>query len=355
MMRLHGLLSLIVLSCACTNRFTPRERLMSLSNPAASAAQAGGGQALVPTIAFTSTRDFTATRDPVSAEIYVMNSDGTNQRRITFNDAGDGFANLSPDGRWIVFDSNRLRAEGEPLNTSDLFLMRTDGSAQVFLTRGSSPSWSADGKSIAFHRSASGTGQPIKPDPGAATIDNDIFIARIEDLQKGLAPTNITNSPQWIDDDPDWSPAGQRIAFTRHALTDDQNNSVTAEIYVINVDGTGLTRLTTNGEEERAPAWSPDGRRIVYSCRKGSNGTFETCVMNADGSRQRRLSTNTETDLSATFSPDGKKILFQRRMNDGMQLFTMNADGTSPVQLTAGPGRNLLAHWGVLRVDVKKE
>ena len=346
-MRLHGLLSLIALSCACTNRGTPRERLMGVSHPA-SAGQASGAPILVPTIAFTSTRDS-------NWEIYLMNSDGTDQRRMTQNDVGDGFANLSPDGTWIVFDSNRRRATGEPVNTSDLFLMRADGSEQVFLTRGSSATWSPDGRFIAFHRSASGTGQPIKIDPGSATVDSDIFVARIEDLKKGLAPTNITNSADWIDDDPDWSPDGRRIAFTRHAVTDSQHNSITAEIYVMNADGTGLTRLTTNAEEERSPAWSPDGRRIVYSCRKGSNGTFETCVMSADGSRQQRLSTNDEQDLSATFSPDGTKILFQRRVDGAPQLFSMNADGTNPIQLTSGPGLNVLAHWGVLRVHVKED
>ena len=354
MTKFHGLLSLIALSCACTNGGMPHERLMGVSHASASLEQGWGAPTLVPTIVFTSTRDAASPADFNGSEIYVMNSDGTDQRRITQNNAGDGFANLSPDGKWIVFDSNRSRAEGEPLNTSDLFLMRADGSEQTFLTRGSSASWSPDGKSIAFHRSASGTGRPIRIDPGSATIDSDIFIARIEDLEKGMAPTNITNSPEWIDDDPDWAPDGQRITFTRHSVTDNQNNSVTAEIYVMNVDGTGLTRLTTNGEEERGPAWSPDGARIVYSCRKGSNGTFETCVMNADGSNQQRLSTNTVPDLTATFSPDGEKILFHRTAN-GAQLFTMNADGTNPVQLTNGPGVNLLAHWGVLRVHVKED
>src|SRR5262249_46139911 len=76
---------------------------------------------LESTIAFSSTRD-DPTRVPVAdaAEIYLMSPDGTNLRRLTDNDAGDGFANLSPDGKKIVFDSDRISGHA---NITDLFLM----------------------------------------------------------------------------------------------------------------------------------------------------------------------------------------------------------------------------------------
>jgi TolB protein len=180
-----------------------------------------------------------------------------------------------------------------------------------------------------------------------------------DDLLAGVAqPTNITNSPGMIDDDPDWSPDGQKIVFTSHPVTDDPRFSNQAELYVMDANGSGLQQLTHNNYEERAPAWSPDGSRIVYSCRIG-DGTnpFRICVINADGTGFQQLTNESDSisDLTATWSPDGEQILFHRRVPpDGQQLFVMteNSDGTwsAPAQLTFPPGINNLAHWGELRV-----
>src|SRR6266516_845189 len=299
--------------------------------------RAGKQEVLRSTIAFVSTRHDPAA-DPavdaqrawLAAEIYLMDGDGTNPRRVTENTYSDGFPSLSPDGTRIVFDSNRLRAEGDPFNTSDLFVMNADGTAQTLLVRGSSATWSPDSRKIAFHASASGTGKPINFLPGAATTDSDIFVMDVGDfLKNGARPRNITNNPAAIDDDPDWSPTGQKIIFTSHAVTDNTDNHVTAEIYVVDADGKRKpTRLTNNTEEERAPSWSPDGKRIVFCCRRGGPD-FEICVMNADGTGQVQLTDNTIGDLTPSWSPDGKKIVFHRRVGGRgqFQLFLINADG----------------------------
>jgi TolB protein len=307
-----------------------------------------------------STIAFTSTRDNAIAEIYLMNPDGTNLRRLTETvnpTDGNIFPVLSPDGKKIVFDSNRNRVVGEPGNTSDLFVMNTDGAEQMFLIRGSSATWSPDSKYIAFHASASGIGLPIKLDAGAATSDSDIFVANVDDLLAGVAGRiNLTNNPEAIDDDPDWSPDGQRILFTSHPVTDNPFRSNLAEAYVINVDGTGLTRLTFNLEEERGLSWSPDGTRIVYMCRIGGGfSDFEICVMNADGSDRQQLTDNTAFEGTPTFSPDGQQIVWARSMVGGQQLWLMNADGTGQMQLTNPPGLNTIANWGVLRVHIPRQ
>ena len=189
---------------------------------------------LVPTIVFSSTHDYDSTHDctvvrcdlPLfTAEIYMTGSDGIDPRRLTSNTAADLFPALSPDGTKIAFESNRNHLDtGEPRNTGDLFVMDTDGEAQTLLTRGSSPTWSPDGKWIAFHASASyyasgglETGLPIRSEPGAPTSDSDIFVANVDDLMSGaVSPVNVTNSPEAIDEDADWSPVTAQIAFSSH-------------------------------------------------------------------------------------------------------------------------------------------
>ena len=310
----------------------------------------------VPAIAFTSTRD-------ANGEIYLMltNEDGTaidtlNPIRVTDNDVGDAFPQLSPDGKRIVFDSNR-DIPGLPINISDLFIMRSDGNGQKRLTRGSSGTWSPDGEYIAFHRSASGSGLPIKVDPGAATTDSDIFVMRVPDLDSDVIDestmTNITNSEAYIDDDADWSPDGQKIVYTRHGVNDNHMNSTTAEVCVLTLgDPIGVQcYLGDNGEEERAPTWSPDGARIAYMCRSGIRGgnAFEICVIEADGTGRVQLTDNAVFDGTGSWSLDGSRIVFQRLVPGGQQLWIMNADGTQQTQLTLSPGMNLFPQWGRLR------
>jgi Tol biopolymer transport system component len=288
---------------------------------------------------------------------------------------GDWAPAPSPDGKGrIVFDSNRNRSDDDPLNQSELFIMKADGGAQRFLARGSSASWSGDGKSICFHASASGTGVLLNPNPGAPASDSVIFTAKVGDLLEGDAPTQLTypgaddeTTPideAQVDDDSDWSVDG-RIAFIRKNRSNpDINNPTSAEIYTVEADGSGLTRLTDNAEEERSPAFSPDGQRIAYSCRKGTRGgnTLEICIMNADGTGVVKVTDNNLADLSPRWSADGTKLLFQRPVasplpGQGQQTWEMDADGTVQpgTRLTAPPGTHSFPAVGDIKVHCPGE
>ena len=124
---------------------------------------------------------------------------------------------------------------------------------------------------------------------------------------------------------------GPRIAFvsTRDASASAPYNP---DVYLMNADGKGVTRLTNTPEAEYGPAWSPDGTRIAFS-RDG-----DIYVMNADGSGQTRL-TNSASAGSPTWSPDGTKIAFVRPDGDYPDLYQeiaiMNADGTGAVPLSS--------------------
>jgi TolB protein len=307
------------------------------------------------TIAFSSTRDNLDIPNPTNgAEIYLCDPDFTNVRRLTQNTAGEFFATLSPDGKKIVFDSMRNRPPGVTGAFSDLFLMDTNGDNQTFILHGSSATWSPDSKVIAYHASASGTGTPIRGDFGAPATDSDLFTLNLDDWLAGTAvPVNITNTPDVIEDDADWSPDGQTLVFTGHPTTDSPTNAFHQEIYRINRDGTGLTRLTNNLEEERAPSWSPDGSKITCMSRRGGLD-FEIITMDADGSNQLQLTDNSVSDATSTWSPDGQKIVFHRVLGGTtIQLFEINANGTGEVQMTTPPTNNGYANWGELRVKVK--
>jgi Tol biopolymer transport system component len=342
------------------------------------------------TIAFVSNRDH---RPPFeggllnSAEIYLMDPhpdhpDPTKQnvRRLTNNVTGEFFPVLSPDGKKLVFESNRIAiAAGEPVNTSDLFVMDTDGGELSALTRGSSASWSPDGKRLAFHASALGTRPPGPGLPGVPTADSDIFVLNVDDCREVIRRTsqdptsgncrtaapglvrNLTNTPGEIEDDADWSPDGKRIVFTSRPVS----GPPPANIYVINADGTDRRCLTcqplypVNSEEELAPDWSPDGTRIAFMC-KPPGGPAEICVMNADGTNAVRLTDNIAPDLGPVWSPDGARIVFARSLGAPHpagfhQLFDIACDvvkcGRDERQLTDVVGvHNTQASWGLLRV-----
>ena len=132
--------------------------------------------ALKEAIVFVSTRDDPNVVPALPAmEIYVMNPDGSDPRRLTANTNADFGPALSPDGRFIVFDSNRLQVAPEPLNTSHLFVMDRNGRNLAHLGRGSSATWSHDGRRIASTpqrrvRAAPSERIPVQPQTTAISL-----------------------------------------------------------------------------------------------------------------------------------------------------------------------------------------
>src|SRR6266568_3992848 len=134
--------------------------------------------------------------------------------------------------------------------------------------------------------------------------------------------TNITNNPATVGQ-LTWSPDGARIAF----VSDRDGNF---EIYVMRADGSNQVNLSNNTALDGLPAWSPDGTKIAFSSdRDGPGqmyvGPFQIYVMNADGSGVTRLTHDSASDVEATWSPDGSKIAFVSGTALGSDIYVMSA------------------------------
>lgn len=125
--------------------------------------------------------------------------------------------------------------------------------------------------------------------------------------------------------DPTWSPDGRKIAFVSYR---DGN----LEIYVMNADGSGQVNLTHTEADDYAPAWSPDGTMIAFTSGRG--GDDEIYLMNADGSGVRNLTNNSAGDAWPAWSPDGTRIAFASVRGGNGAIYVMNADGTGVMRLT---------------------
>jgi RHS repeat-associated protein len=115
------------------------------------------------------------------------------------------------------------------------------------------------------------------------------------------------------------------------------NRDGSMQIYVMNGDGSGQTRLTYSGANDDYPRWSPNGAKILFQSDRDnpSTGYMDIYAMNADGSGVTRLTSDPNDDSMATWSPDGSKIVFQSLRNGASyQVYSMNADGSGQGNLT---------------------
>jgi Tol biopolymer transport system component len=205
-------------------------------------------------------------------------------------------------------------------STRDIYTMDAKGTAQseVTITPNADeyePAWAPDHGHVVFTRNI----KSLRGMTGG--------LWRTDEYGYGAQLTTF-----WGDRGASWGAKG-KIAFFSFR---DTGVSSSNEIYTINENGTGLTRLTNNGGDDRNPAWSPDAAKIVFASDGGVPlGHLHLFVMNPDGTGVKQLTFGVHEDQPA-WSPDGSRIAFFGNTGSHPAVFIMNADGTNIKEVVAG-------------------
>ena len=265
-----------------------------------------------PRIVFASNRDG-------DWDIYSMGVNGDNVVQLTDDPASDRYPACSPNGRRIVFRSERDL-------TPELYVMDSDGSNVIRLTHDDflkgRPSWSPDGIKIAFSSFRNVVG------------NWEIYVMDAD----GNNLINLTKDKMW-DESPIWSLDGSKMAFVSFH---DGGFNTPHHIFVMNADGTGRRNLTadTNLRRNWGPSWSPDGRKIAFDSLLHffpAASRSDIFVITADGKELEQLTDGPGDSISPVYSPDGTKIAYVSGRGGDSNIYIMDANGKSAVNLTKTP------------------
>jgi len=267
-------------------------------------------------IAFVSDRD--ATKEKRSKELYIMDYDGWNPRRVTVNGSLNILPAWSPDGRSLAYVSYR---QGSP----DVFQASIYEGKSANITAGKgaqafAPSYSPDGKRIAYASNRAG--------------NMDVWVSNVD----GSGARKVTASSA-SDTAPCWSPTGQEIGFT-------SNRGGTPQIYVMDAEGLNVRRLTNVGNYNDGCAWNPSKEfpEVAYTSRL--EGGFEVAVLDIASGQVRQVTQGRGTCEYPSWAPNGRHLAFGCNRGGSWQITVSNRDGSEVQTLAAGPGNNVYPDWG---------
>ncbi len=219
--------------------------------------------------------------------LYRIRGDGANTQALTSGATDDRDAAFSPDGQRVIYALDQG-------NYRELAVLDLSGEAGV-----------PPGVT------------PLSPINVEATQSEGDFTAYVISQVRARR----TGSPSW-------SPDGTRVVFSSNFDGDD-------EIYMINVDGSGIAKLTHNYNIlDRDPAWSPDGETIVFASDRNSPGQTELFSIRPDTTNLMQLTDSQGSSYQPAWSPDGRQIVFASDRNRDSDIFIMGADGANERLLT---------------------
>jgi len=246
-------------------------------------------------------------------------SEQRNDKAVTLNIPLSGSLQnpaFSPDNKYIVFTRFVNGYNVEPaeiykfnLNTEQLTLLVSDGSGNINLP---GASWN-NGK-IVF----------------ASTREPHDEIYMISENGQTGEEVRITNRTNDVAYEPTLSPDGEWIVFESHILDEEADGIITK----YKIDGTSsYIKLTDQGDDCRQPNWSPNGNKILY--QKKTNGQWNIWIMNIDGSNKTQLTSNLGNCTDASFTADGQNIVFSSDFQVNLaNIFKISVDGSNPIKLT---------------------
>ena len=270
-------------------------------------------------IAFASDRD--ATPERRSKELYIVDYDGFNPRRVTVNGSLNILPEWTPDGNSLAYVSYR---RGTPLvylahifeGRSDPNLTREPDDSQAF-----APTFSPDGQRIAFASNRGG--------------NMDIWVANVD----GSDARRLTQT-QASDTAPCWSPTGQEIAFT-------SNRTGTPQLWVMSAEGLNVRRLTTVGNYNDGCSWNPARQHgeIAYTARLESGG-FDIAVIDLATRQVRQITRGHGSCEYPSWAPNGRHLVFSCERGDTWAITVSDREGRSIQRLATGAGNNVQPDWG---------
>lgn len=269
-------------------------------------------------IAYVSDRD--AQRDRPAKELYIMDYDGYNPRRVTVNNSLNILPTWSPDGRSLAYVSYR---QGSPLlymaqiyeGKSVANLTGEKGNGQAF-----APAFSPDGAKLAFASNRTG--------------NMEVWVANVN----GTGARALTSSSA-SDTAPCWSPTGQEIAFTSNRV------GGLPQIWLMDSEGLNVRRLTSVGSYNDGCSWNPSRQysEIAYTSRLEAGG-FEIAVVDLASGQVRQLTTGKGSCESPSWSPNGRHLAFACNRGGVWQITVADRLGTA-IRTLSSPGNNTQPDW----------